>query len=142
MTSFNQLIHGGAEGQPSLDAALAELIGMHSTPQASTPGSVPTSSAPSVAYVSLVDLVRSTVGTEQRGEICEECKTLNHRGACYCKTCMHKLPAYYVSANPRIPLVLWQRHQREERRTGAWDLAAVWVVLSSLVLMTAFIPVG
>ncbi|MBO9512639.1 MAG: hypothetical protein J7549_00865 [Variovorax sp.] len=112
MTSFTPLIHGAGEG-----------------------------TAP-VAFGGVFDLMRSPNRAAQRAEICEACRTLNRRGACYCKACMHKLPAYYVSENPRTPLVLRRRHEREDSRSGAWDLAAVWVVLSSLVLMTAFIPIG
>ena len=143
MTSFNQLIHGGLDGQPSLDEVVAELIttgSKHSVSKREAPETTP--SASSIAFVSLLDLMRSTASTEQTGEICEGCKTLNRRGACYCKTCMHKLPAYYASANPRTPFLTWSRREREESRTSAWDLAAVWVVLTSLVLMTAYAPVG
>jgi len=140
MTSFNQLIHGGAEGQPSLDEAFADLISMGSRQNTSNPELSPPSASP-VAFGGFVDLMRSRASSAQSGEICEECKTLNRRGACYCKTCMHKLPAYFASANPRAPFVIWRRLEREENRTSAWDLAAVWVVLISLVLMTAYIPV-
>jgi len=100
-----------------------------------------TALATPVAFAGLIDLMRSRA-SEDCGEICEECKTLNRMRACYCKACAHKLPAYYASANVRAPMVLKQRRERAGNRTVAWDLAAVWVVLSSLVLMTAFIPVG
>ena len=102
----------------------------------------PPDSAPSspVAFAGFIDLVRST-GAEDSGEICQECKTLNRAGACYCKGCEHKLPAYYACANARAPMVLRHRRERTGNRTLAWDLAAVWLVLSSLVLITAFIPV-
>ncbi|WP_431274591.1 hypothetical protein ACQ858_21710 [Variovorax ureilyticus] len=99
----------------------------------------PSPSSP-VAFAGLIDLVRSTAA-EDSGEICEECKTLNRGGARYCKGCEHKLPAYYASASARAPMVLRHRRERTDNRALAWDPAAVWVVLSSLVLITAFIPV-
>ena len=137
MTSFNQLIHGGAEGQPSLDEALARLIST-----AKRPTSDSSANSTPIAFGGLFDLMRFPAGAPQDSEVCEDCKTLNRRGACYCKACMHKLPAYYASAGSHTPFVIWRRREREERRTSAWDLAAVWVVLTSLVVMTAYIPVG
>ena len=107
MTSFNQLIHGGTEEQPSLDEALARLIG--------TAGPRADSSMPApVAFGDLFDLVRFPAGAPQGGEVCEDCKTLNRHGACYCKTCMHKLPAYYASADPQTAFVIKRRREREE----------------------------
>jgi len=99
----------------------------------------PASTGP-VAFAGFLDLMRSTA-SDDSGEICVECKTLNRAGARYCKCCEHKLPAYYTSVNARAPMVLRHRRERTGNRTLAWDLAAVWLVLSSLVLITAFIPV-
>ncbi|MBO9651091.1 MAG: hypothetical protein J7605_21505 [Variovorax sp.] len=137
MSAFHQLIHAGVPRQPSLDEALAGPIARDvgqgiSNPEPATP----------VAFGDLVDLMRSTTSNGQDSEICEECKTLNRRGACYCKTCRHRLPAYFASANPRAPVAIWRWREREENRTSALDLIAVCVVLIVLVLMTAHIPVG
>jgi hypothetical protein len=125
MTSFNQLVRGLARWRPHRESST-------SNPSAEAP----------VAFASLVDLVRSSARREQIGEVCEDCRTLNRRGAYYCKACLHKLPAYYDSADAWVPLLIWRRRAFEEGRTGAWDFAAVWVVLSLLVLITAFNPAG
>lgn len=133
MTSFNQLIHDGAWRQPAAD--------LHSAGQGTAHADSSSNSTTTVAFGDLFDLVRFPNGTARGADVCEECKTLNRRGACYCRTCMRKLPAYYSAANARTPFVIWRRRELKESRSGAWDLAAVWVVLTSLVLMTAYIPV-
>ena len=126
MSSFDQLIHAGAAGDPSPDS------GRNSGP----------SSTSQVVFGGLVDLMRTTARNAQGREVCDECKMLNRRGACYCKGCLHKLPAYFTSANPRAPFVIWRRREQEVNRTSALDLVAVCVVLFALVLMTANIPIG
>jgi hypothetical protein len=140
MTSIHQLIHGGAKRQPSLDEALAELVGTNSRQHISN-SELSSRSASPVAFGGLIDLMRSATPAAQGNVICEECKTLNRPGACYCKTCMHKLPAYFASADPR-PFVIWRKREREEDAASALDLVAVCVVLILLVLLTANIPVG
>ncbi|SCK06649.1 hypothetical protein VAR608DRAFT_0078 [Variovorax sp. HW608] len=141
MSSINAVIPGRTNGHPLFIAhhAFVEFSHAAVTPAWLTEPSDPPLSSP-VAFAGFIDLVRSTTA-EERGEICEECKTLNRAGARYCKGCEHKLPAYYTNANARAPMVLRHRRERAGNRTLAWDLAAVWVVLSSLVLITAFIPV-
>ena len=119
MTSFSQLVRGFARTRLRRESS-------ESDPSAESP----------VAFASLVGLVRSSGS----GQVCEDCQTLNRRGAWYCRACLHKLPAYYESADAEVPLSIWRRRALEDDRAGAWDLAAVWVVLSLLVLITAFKP--
>ena len=132
-------IHQRAKRQSSLDEALAELVGTNSRQHISNSSR----SASPVAFGGLIDLMRSATPAAQGNVICEECKTLNRPGACYCKTCMHKLPAYFASADPQ-PFVIWRKREREreENAASALDLVAVCVVLILLVLLTANIPVG
>jgi hypothetical protein len=94
-----------------------------------------------LAFSGIIDLVRSTASRDH-GEICEECKTLNRAHACYCKTCARRLPAYYASANAQAELARRRRHEQADARALAWSFAAAWLALGSLVLITAFIPVG
>ncbi|MEJ8813110.1 hypothetical protein WKW77_18635 [Variovorax ureilyticus] len=136
MTFFTQLIHEGAWRQPTADLSSAGRGQGASNAESSSTPTTP------VAFGDLFDLMRFSNGTAHGADVCEDCNTLNRRGACYCKTCMRKLPAYYTAANAGTPFVIWRRRERKESRSGAWDLAAVWVVLTSLVLMTAYIPVG
>jgi len=141
MALFNRTIEGDADGQAaSLGEASADPMRATSKRSSSTTGSSPSPVAP-VAFASLIDLLRSRGRTAQSSDVCEDCKTLNRRGALYCKTCMHKLPAYYTSVDPHTPFVIWRNRMRAESRKGAWDLVAAWIVLISLVLMTAYIPV-
>ena len=141
--SIHAVIAGRTQGHPWFIAHQAFVEFGHAAPLQSAWATDPPDLTPSspVAFAGFLDLVRSTA-TEDRGEICEECKTLNRAGARYCKCCEHKLPAYYTCTNARAPMVLRHRRERTGNRTLAWDLAAVWLVLSSLVLITAFIPVG
>jgi len=142
MRSIHAVVHGRTHGHPSFIAHHAFVEFGHAGASQAAWTAEPSDSASSapVAFAGFIDLVRSTAA-EDSGEICEECKTLNRAGARYCKGCEHKLPAYYASANARTPMVLRRRREWTGNRTLAWDLAAVWVVLSSLVLVTAFIPV-
>lgn len=128
MSASDQLIYVGAKEQPS-----------HAESSTAAPSS---STTLPVEFAGFVDLLRSTFSIAHGSEVCEECKMLNRRGACYCKACMNKLPAYFASASPRAPFVIWRRRGHEESGSGALDLIAVCVVLISLVLMTANIPVG
>jgi hypothetical protein len=131
-------IHQRAKRQSSLDEALAELVGTNSRQHISNSSR----SASPVAFGGLIDLMRSATPAAQGNVICKECKTLNRPGTCYCKTCMHKLPAYFASANPATPFVIWREREREENTASTFDLVAVCVVLILLVLLTANIPVG
>jgi len=142
MPSIHAVVNGRIHGHPLFIARHAFVELGHASASKGAWAAEPADSALSspVAFAGIIDLVRSTAA-EDSGEICEECKTLNRAGARYCKGCEHKLPAYYATANVRAPTVLRRRRERTSIRTQAWDLAAVWVVLSSLVLITAFIPV-
>ncbi|MBO9648427.1 MAG: hypothetical protein J7605_07945 [Variovorax sp.] len=143
MPSIHDVISGRAHGHPLFIAHHAFVEFGRAAPLQSAWANEPTdlaSSSSPVAFAGLLDLMRSKAD-DDGGEICEECKTLNRAGARYCKCCEHKLPAYYTCANARAPMVLRHRRERTGNRTLAWDFAAVWVVLSSLVLITAFIPV-
>ncbi|MBO9516013.1 MAG: hypothetical protein J7549_18000 [Variovorax sp.] len=145
MSPLSTVIHGRSRGHLWFVAHQAFVDFGHAGPApgpwtAETADTASSAAAP-VAFVGLIDLVRSRA-SDDSGEICEECKTLNRPRACYCKGCAHKLPAYYACTNARAPMALRVRRERTDARTLAWDLAAVWVVLSSLVLITAFIPVG
>lgn len=143
MSPINAVIQARTHRHPLLIAHHAFVEFSHAGVQQGEWAAEPqeTQLATPVAFAGLIDLVRSTA-SEDSGEICEECKTLNRARACYCKGCAHKLPAYYASANARASMALRQRRERTGNRTLAWDLAAVWLVLSSLVLITAYIPVG
>ena len=106
------------EGQPSLDEALADLVisGSERGSKRRRARSSGFTRTPPVAFGGLFDLMRFRTRDARRDEICEECKTLNRCDACFCKTCMHKLPAYYTSADPQLPLVIWRRRARSPVR--------------------------
>ena len=100
-----------------------------------------------VAFGSLVDLARLQVGTPS-AEICDACNTINMGGACYCKCCSHKLPAFYAAPkdNAKGPgmfdaLFLWHSLGTPDR-ASVIDLAAFAVVINLLVVLTASIPIA
>lgn len=75
-------------------------------------------------------------------EICDACNTINMGAARTCKCCSHKLPAFYMEADPKAEA------KRTSPRSGiapewAWavDFAAFGLVINSLVIVTRFIPI-
>ena len=99
--------------------------------------------APShIAYGSLVDLARLRAGAAT-AEICEACNTINMGSARYCKGCSHKLPAFYAAMSAsESEWKAWQPAAVLPERARLWDLAAFWLVVNSLSLMAAFVPVA
>jgi hypothetical protein len=98
--------------------------------------------APSgTAFGSLIDLVRLRIGTGS-AEVCDACNTINIGSARYCKCCSHKLAGFYVAKGlGTMPAPQWDGLAVPQRRASALDLAAFFIVINSLVLVTSFIPV-
>lgn len=97
----------------------------------------------SIAFGSLVDLARLQVGNPS-SEICDVCNTINMESARYCKSCSHKLPAFYTanegtSVRPEESFP-WLALGMPEW-ASVMDFAAFSVVINLLVVITALIPV-
>lgn len=93
-----------------------------------------------IAFGSLIDLAMLRIGTT--AEICDACNTINLGSARCCKCCSHKLSAFYIAkgldhAAPESPPL-----SRMARRVWALDFAAFWIMINSLVIVTALIPVS
>ena len=97
------------------------------------------SASADIAFGNLIDLAMLRTGAVS-AEVCEACSTINLGSARLCKGCNHKLPAYYAAdvddtaatkAGPSPLLHGWAR---------AWELAAFWVVINSLVGVTVLVP--
>lgn len=94
----------------------------------------------SVAFGNLIDLARVQTGNSS-AEICEACNTINMGSARHCKCCSHKLPAFYAARRSGDQMPQPKPPRDIPRRAWAWDLAAFWVVINSLVIITKFIPI-
>ena len=97
--------------------------------------------APSgTAFGSLIDLLRLRIGVGS-AEVCDACNTINIGSARYCKCCSHKLAGFYVAKGlGTMPAPQWDG-LAVPQRASALDLAAFFIVINSLVLVTNFIPV-
>jgi hypothetical protein len=96
--------------------------------------------ASGIAFGSLIDLARIQTGTTS-GEICEACNTINMGSARFCKCCSHKLPAFYAARHSGETVLQPKQPRVMPQRAWAFDFAAFWLVINSLVVVTKFIPV-
>ncbi|MEJ7685760.1 MAG: hypothetical protein WKG52_01475 [Variovorax sp.] len=94
-----------------------------------------------IAFGSLLDLARVQTGVAS-AEICAACNTINMGSTPFCKGCSHKLPAWYATMGA-------SEARSEAKQPGvlpasAWalDLAAFWLVVNSLAVVTALTPIA
>jgi hypothetical protein len=94
-----------------------------------------------VAFGSLIDLARLRTG-DATAEICEACNTINLGSARFCKGCSHKLPAFYAAMSSSESVSQAEQLRIVPERVWTWDLAAFWLVINSLTVITTLIPIA
>jgi len=95
------------------------------------------------AFDSLVDLSKPNMST-LAAEICDACNTIQMESACYCKYCLHKLPAFCActkdnanSLDVRETVLPWHLLRMLVRTS----MMAFAVVINLLVVFTVSIPI-
>jgi len=92
-----------------------------------------------VVFANLIDLAQARTGLDST-EICEACSTVNLGAARFCKTCSHKLPAFYAARSTFDATLQWPQRPTS-LRSWTWDLGAFWLVITILAGATAWVPV-
>ncbi|WP_077000524.1 hypothetical protein [Variovorax sp. KK3] len=114
---------------------------MTTTTTAYTTTTAPANALADVAFGSLIDLAMLRTGAVS-AEVCEACSTINLGSARHCKGCHHKLPAFYASDVDDLPVMRQGAAPSMPRWARAWDLAAYWIVINSLVGVTVLVPLA
>ena len=98
-----------------------------------------TSPSSEVVFGNLLDLVVVRTGA-MPAEICEACSTINLGSSRFCKGCSHKLPAFYAESAGAQVLHAGQQGLIDRPWARVSDLAAFWLVINGLAVVTAVGP--